>query len=77
MNQIQGTLPSNLGIALPNLEFFGIDYNQITGPIPVSISNLSNLASLQLIANRLSGKVPSLKNLHKLERLNLGGNLSW
>ncbi|KAL6125747.1 hypothetical protein ACLB2K_073801 [Fragaria x ananassa] len=73
-NNIQGTLPSNLGIALPNLEALFIDDNQLDGSIPVSICNASNLNHLGMGGNKLHGQVPSLVNLHKLERLSLAFN---
>ncbi|XP_008368011.2 probable LRR receptor-like serine/threonine-protein kinase At3g47570 [Malus domestica] len=66
---LQGTLPVNLGIALPNLEYFDIDGNQFSGPIPVSLSNASNLYHIGMSLNQLHGKVPSLGNLHRLVRL--------
>ncbi|CAN6697782.1 unnamed protein product [Malus baccata var. baccata] len=68
---LQGTLPVNLGIALPNLEYFDIDGNQFSGPIPVSLSNASNLYHIGMSLNQLHGKVPSLGNLHRLVRLRL------
>ena len=40
-NQIQGHLPSNIGITLPNLEIFTISSNQFTRSIPISISSTS------------------------------------
>ncbi|ONI22234.1 hypothetical protein PRUPE_2G116100 [Prunus persica] len=73
-NNIQGTLPLNLGNALPNLIHFGIDNNNFSGPIPASLSNASNLYHLGLVGNQLHGQVPSLKKLHRLERLVLTQN---
>ncbi|KAI5344753.1 hypothetical protein L3X38_012630 [Prunus dulcis] len=73
-NNIQGTLPLNLGNALPNLIHFGIDNNNFSAPIPASLSNASNLYHLGLVGNQLHGQVPSLKKLHRLQRLVLNQN---
>ena len=62
VNQIQGHLPSDIGITLPNIELLSIINNQFTGPIPISISNASNLKILEFSKNKLRGKVPSLEN---------------
>ncbi|XP_028125257.1 probable LRR receptor-like serine/threonine-protein kinase At3g47570 [Camellia sinensis] len=63
-----------LGNHSPNLELFGINENQFTGSIPVSISNASKLYSLETVQNKLTGKVPNLSRLQNLERLLLANN---
>ncbi|XP_048440126.1 probable LRR receptor-like serine/threonine-protein kinase At3g47570 [Pyrus x bretschneideri] len=73
-NEIQGSLPSNLGMVFPSLQTFSISNNQFSGSIPVSLSNASNLFRLGIGGNHLHGKVPPLTNLHKLEWLILAGN---
>ena len=70
-NQIQGHLPSNIGITLPNIQFFSITGNQFAGSIPVSISNASNLDTLELSHNTLTGKVHSLEKLTRMKFLSL------
>nr|XP_023887812.1 probable LRR receptor-like serine/threonine-protein kinase At3g47570 [Quercus suber] len=65
-NQIQGHLPSDMGITLPNIENFNIYNNLFVGPIPISISNASNLDLLDLSINNLKGGVPSLEKLYVL-----------
>ncbi|KAL7229113.1 hypothetical protein ACSBR2_007749 [Camellia fascicularis] len=76
VNQIQGSLPWDLGITLPNLELFSIAGNQFTGSIPVSISNASKLHELELDQNNLTGKIPeSIGNLSSnLKLLSLDNN---
>ncbi|CAL5363836.1 unnamed protein product [Camellia sinensis] len=74
VNQIQGSLPWDLGITLPNLELFDINENQFTGSIPISTSNASKLYSLEMVQNKLTGKVPNLSRLQNLERLLLANN---
>ena len=54
-NQIQGSLPFNIVITLPNIKVFIFGDNQFTGSIPVSISNATNLDTFEMGINRLSG----------------------
>ncbi|XP_048140722.1 probable LRR receptor-like serine/threonine-protein kinase At3g47570 [Rhodamnia argentea] len=62
-NRIQGSLPADLGLTLPNLQFFSIAMNQFGGPIPPSVSNWTKLEVIQAGDNKLSGKVPSFGNM--------------
>ena len=70
-NQIQGSLPFDIGITLPNIEVFIFGDNQFTGSILVSISNATNLDTFEMGINKLSGKVPSLEKLNRLTFLSL------
>uniref|UniRef100_A0A7N2LDI4 non-specific serine/threonine protein kinase n=1 Tax=Quercus lobata TaxID=97700 RepID=A0A7N2LDI4_QUELO len=73
-NQIQGHLPSDIGITLPNIEEIFIYINQFVGPIPISISNASNLELLELTDNKLRGRVPSLEKLYRVSVFALAYN---
>ncbi|KAF8685359.1 hypothetical protein HU200_043983 [Digitaria exilis] len=56
---------------LANLEIF----NNLEGPIPNSICNLTNLQVLDLSNNNLTGAIPSaLENLHFLSAFNISNN---
>ncbi|KAJ9175876.1 hypothetical protein P3X46_014384 [Hevea brasiliensis] len=57
-----GSLPSNLGISLPNLRHLGMFQAQLIGSIPPSLSNASNLELIQLQLNSLTGQVPTFGN---------------
>ena len=79
-NQFDGSLPTDMFLALPNLQIFFIFHNQISGTIPTSITNASNLLMFNIGANYFIGKVPSLGNHQHLSEIifqinNLGGGL--
>ena len=75
MNQLHGTLPENMGIALPNLQIFLVGVNNLSGTIPESLSNASQLQTLDLISNKFTGQVLStLGNLKSLQWLELSLN---
>ncbi|KAL5734403.1 hypothetical protein ACOSP7_032264 [Xanthoceras sorbifolium] len=88
-NQLDGSLPSNLGLTLPNLQYFqillilnlvslkGFDmyYNPFTGTFPTEVGKLQNLHLMYLSDNQISGEIPiSLGNLSLLEELSLENN---
>ncbi|XP_054778364.1 receptor kinase-like protein Xa21 [Prosopis cineraria] len=74
-NSLSGLLPSYLGIGLPNLKELQLAGNELTGQIPNSISNSSNLILLDLSLNKFSGVIPIVfGNLTKLMTLSLHGN---
>jgi Leucine-rich repeat (LRR) protein len=75
INRLNGTLPANIGLTLPNLLYLNIVDNEFSGPIPVSLSNASQLEFLFLSYNNFVGQVPTdLGNLLNLSVLNVGGN---
>ncbi|RDY02118.1 putative LRR receptor-like serine/threonine-protein kinase, partial [Mucuna pruriens] len=73
-NQLNGSLPPNMFHTLPNLRLFEIGGNQISGPIPLSITNASILSTLDIGANNFVGQVPSLEKLQDLQYLALALN---
>ncbi|KAL8503952.1 hypothetical protein ACS0TY_022618 [Phlomoides rotata] len=74
-NGLSGSLPSNLCISSPNLEWISVGLNNISGAIPASVSSCANLTVLDLGNNDLSGFVPHfLGNLTRLFFLGLEFN---
>ncbi|KAB2615415.1 LRR receptor-like serine/threonine-protein kinase FLS2 [Pyrus ussuriensis x Pyrus communis] len=70
LNQLSGGLPANIGLNVPNLEFFVVSTNKlVAGPIP-NFSNASKLRVLDMDTNSFTGFLPitlcSLKNLELL-----------
>lgn len=75
-NNFSSSIPPNIGYHISSAYFFSASRNNLTGIIPESICNATNLAVLDLSYNRLNGKIPSCL-LHKskvLKVLNLGNN---
>lgn len=50
-NQFSGSLPSDMGISLLNLEQLSLYLNKLSGEIPSSITNASKLTILELNRN--------------------------
>lgn len=70
-NRIQGTLPSDLGETLPNIQVLNIAPYQFTGSIPLSISNATSVPTFHVGFNNLTGQVPNLQKLHNLQHFNI------
>ncbi|KAL1533665.1 receptor kinase-like protein Xa21 [Salvia divinorum] len=69
----QGGVPTEIG-NLSRLEILNIDNASLTRDIPSSIFNISFLTQLSLRDNGLSGSIPTLLNLPRIEVLYLGNN---
>ncbi|MEJ1241753.1 RHS repeat-associated core domain-containing protein [Chryseolinea sp. T2] len=74
-NKLQGTIPAQIG-QLSYLTYLNLSGNQsFEGSIPLEITTLSNLVSLDLGNNELSGTIPvQIGNLSNLQSLDLSGN---
>ncbi|MQM00426.1 hypothetical protein Taro_033157 [Colocasia esculenta] len=75
-NKLTGNIPSELG-RLTNLQFLGLLMNGLSGTVPHSVYNLSNLNTISLYQNQLSGTLPPdlATTLPNLEVLNVGENM--
>ncbi|KAL1548100.1 non-specific serine/threonine protein kinase [Salvia divinorum] len=74
-NELSGILPNNLGVTLPNLEGLYLWGNNFSGPIPISISNASLLAHIDLSLNYFEGQLPRVGALTLLQSFIFESNL--
>nr|XP_043615967.1 receptor kinase-like protein Xa21 [Erigeron canadensis] len=74
-NDLTGSLPSDIGELLPNLVWFQISKNKLTGLFPDSISNCSKLDTLEIGGNNFIGKFNvDFAKLRDIRRIALYGN---
>jgi len=75
-NFLSGSIPSDIGQDMSQLEGLDLSGNFITGRIPSSMSLLKDLTFLDLSNNSLSGKIPLYGEGHKLSlyTIDLSGN---
>ncbi|XP_024018821.1 probable LRR receptor-like serine/threonine-protein kinase At3g47570 [Morus notabilis] len=73
-NRLQGTLSRDFGNYLPNLQVLTLATNYLIGPIPVTISNMSQVTIIEISSNFFTGEVPSLASLPKLQILGISDN---
>ncbi|GKA98973.1 kinase-like domain-containing protein [Tanacetum coccineum] len=74
-NELTGSIPLEFGAMLPNLEFLQLRDNQLSGPLPPSISNCSKLMHLELTENSFSGKLTiNFAKLSDIYRIHLSNN---
>ncbi|PWA79716.1 Concanavalin A-like lectin/glucanase, subgroup [Artemisia annua] len=72
---LPGSIPDGLGFELKTLQVLDLRFCQISGSIPFSIGNMSNLREMYLSDNALTGTVPSsLGQLSRLSVLDLARN---
>ncbi|KAK3429021.1 hypothetical protein EUGRSUZ_E00437, partial [Eucalyptus grandis] len=74
-SQLSGSIRRDIGLLLPNLQILYLAVNQFTGPIPDSLSNVTNLAEIDFYDNNFTGHVPaSFGGLQHLSWLGLWSN---
>ncbi|KAM0927535.1 hypothetical protein ACQ4PT_002943 [Festuca glaucescens] len=74
-NMLHGSILDGFGNKFPSLRILNLGNNKLTGAIPSSLPNISNLIDIYLQTNRLSGHVPStLGRLGALQSLYLNDN---
>ncbi len=57
-SRFSGTLSASIDVENPSLVEIDLAENQLSGPIPASITNLTSLRDLRLNNNRLTGTIP-------------------
>ncbi|KAG0561879.1 hypothetical protein KC19_9G100100 [Ceratodon purpureus] len=73
-NQLTGHIPSQLA-SLKNLQYLGLEFNNLQGPIPSWLGGLTSLVELTLGDNQFTGHIPNeLGSLKRLQTLTLQGN---
>ncbi|MED6121167.1 hypothetical protein PIB30_027652 [Stylosanthes scabra] len=73
-NQINGSIPENLGEIMPHLVNLALDNNHIKGSIPTSLCKLRELESLDFSSNKLSGRIPDCWRKGLVEDIDLSSN---
>ncbi|KAK8477620.1 hypothetical protein V6N13_063078 [Hibiscus sabdariffa] len=74
-NQLSGILPVCLGSNLPSLRGILVGANNLSGTLPESLSNVSNLETLEVSNNYFHGKVSvNFRNARNLSWINMKEN---
>ncbi|GLT86636.1 hypothetical protein SLE2022_047630 [Rubroshorea leprosula] len=73
-NSLSGPIPANFADAMPYLDCLVLSENHFNGSIPSSINKVEHLTHLFLDNNELSGEIPSMNRLNKLQTLDLSNN---
>ncbi|CAN1139571.1 Probable LRR receptor-like serine/threonine-protein kinase At3g47570 [Linum perenne] len=74
-NQFHGTIPDDIGLTLPNLRGYYISRNWMSGPIPQSFCNASQLTEINMNQNSLTGRIPTcFGSLPNFMYMNVGAN---
>ncbi|XAR71211.1 Non-specific serine/threonine protein kinase [Bertholletia excelsa] len=75
VNQLHGSIPSQICNWLPYLVYLDLSGNDLTGSIPVDLSNCSFLNNLILSDNKLSGSIPyQFSSLSRLRKFSVAHN---
>jgi len=70
-----GSIEERIFIDLPNLEYFNVSKNELTGIIPPFTHEIYNITHFDIHANRFTGTIPtSLSRITRVEYLNLQSN---
>ncbi|WVZ98990.1 hypothetical protein U9M48_044356 [Paspalum notatum var. saurae] len=72
-NQFTGSIPAEIG-GISLLQVLRLDRNSLSGAVPSSIGNLVGLNELNLASNQLTGSLPDLRNMTKLNVVDLSKN---
>ena len=70
-NELSGPIPDLSGLTA--LKHLSLSENLLTGEIPASLGNLTNLSTLYLRDNELSGAIPDLSRISQLFELERSG----
>ncbi|XP_059433253.1 pollen receptor-like kinase 3 [Corylus avellana] len=73
-NQFSGQIPADYFSNLTSLKKVWLSYNQFTGTIPESVTHLSHLIELHFEHNKLTGRIPPMKQT-SLKQLDLSHNM--
>ncbi|CAK9135772.1 unnamed protein product [Ilex paraguariensis] len=69
-NQLHGNLQPGIGMMFPHLQLLQLHTNLFTGPLPLSVSNLTEMDTLDMQENYFTGKIrvnfEGLKNIWML-----------
>ncbi|XP_015867558.3 receptor-like protein EIX2 [Ziziphus jujuba] len=75
-NMLSGSIPSDIGKAMPMLTHLDFSWNSLNGGIPLSIGNLTQLEFFIISDNHLSGQVPDVwKDVMGLRALDVSNNM--
>ncbi len=72
---LSGTLPVEFGNSWPDLRYFNVGSNKLSGTLPSAYSKWSKLKDLVLEFNRFEGTLPAAyAALTELNEITVGGN---
>ncbi|XP_057761110.1 receptor-like protein EIX2 [Arachis stenosperma] len=73
-NQLNGSIPENLGEIMPSLRYLALDNNHISGSMPTSLCKLKELVIIDISSNELSGGIPKCWRDGLVEEIDLSSN---